>query len=367
MNEIWEEPKPLSENKITLSRIKRRILKHVWIARVVLLASFFLAFCLFVIFLATAIRKTRADYYFGLARNFVFTPQGNIRSFAGRTNILILGKGGKGHEAGDLTDTIIFASVFHTKPAISLISISRDIWIGEIRAKLNSAYYWGNQKEAQGGITLAKSLVEEIVGEPVHYAVVVDFSGFKKIVDVLGGIEVDVERGFTDAKYPIPGRENDPCGGDAELRCRYETISFTAGREPMDGETALKFVRSRNAEGEEGTDWAREARQQKVLTAIRQKALSKEVLLSPKKILALWRGIEESLETDVDATAGATLARRLLDARNNIASYVLPESLLVNPPKSGKFDNLYVFIPKAGDWEEIHKWVKCTLGEDVCG
>lgn len=366
MNETVPESKPASERNLTILRIKRRLLGHIWLVRVGLLASFLLSIYFIFIFLGLVIRRTKADHYFGLARGFVFTPQGSIRSFEGRTNILILGKGGQEHEAPDLTDTIIFMSIAHKDTSIVLISLPRDIWIPAIRAKLNSAYYWGNQKQSGGGLVLAKSLVEEVVGQPVHYAVIIDFSGFKKIIDVLGSIKVNVERAFTDEKYPIPGRENDDCADDPEYRCRYETLRFAQGKQLMDGETALKFVRSRNAQGVEGTDLAREARQQRLLAGVREKALSREVLLSPTKLLALWGAVRESIETDIEPGAGAVLTRRLIQAKDKIASYVLPETLLVNPPKSPRYDNLYVFIPGAGDWTEVHKWIWCKLEKD-CG
>ena len=189
----------------------------------------------------------------------------------------------------------------------------------------------------------------------------IDFSGFMKIVDVLGGIEVDVEREFVDEKYPITGKENDECNGDLEYKCRYETIHFEKGLQAMDGETALIFVRSRNAEGDEGTDLARETRQQKILAAIRTKALSSEVLFSPKKILSVWKVVRESVETDMDASVGTILARRLFQTRNIIESHILPGDLLINPPIQYKYDNLYVFVPQAGNWEKVHSWVKDIL------
>src|SRR5690606_11303223 len=121
---------------------------------------------------------------------------------------------------------------------------------------------------------------EFVTGEPVHYAMVMDFSGFKEVIDTLGGVEVDVEHSFTDTEYPIAGRENDLCDGDPEYRCRYETIEFKQGRQYMDGETALKFVRSRHAEGDEGNDFARSACQQRVISAIREKVLTTGILFN---------------------------------------------------------------------------------------
>ena len=216
---------------------------------------------------------------------------------------------------------------------------------------------------------LSKSTVEEIIGQPVSYSVVLDFSGFKKIIDVLGGIEVDVENAFADEKYPIAGRENDLCEGDPELKCRYETINFEAGMQKMNGETALKFVRSRNAEGPEGTDLARAARQERVVEAIKNKVLSKEILLSPKKLVELKNTTLESIETDITPSTGAILARKIFDARDNMKSNVLSEDFLENPPKSSVYDNLYVFIPKEVDksdpsdrsWSKVHEWISNLL------
>jgi len=297
---------------------------------------------------------------------FIFAKEGNVKSDDGRVNVLILGKAGAGNSAPDLTDTIIFTSVSGENKSIRMVSIPRDIWISEIRAKINSAYYWGN-KSGEGGIGLVKTYVSHIVGQPVHYVVVVDFSGFKEVVDVLGGVDVEVENSFSDEKYPIAGKETDKCDGDTgdkqspeseELyKCRFETISFEKGKRHMDGETALKFVRSRNAQGNEGTDLAREARQQKVISAIEKKVLSPATLINPLMSLRLWTVARKYVETDLDGPSVAVLGRKVIAARKNVKSLVIPEELLINPPKSQKFDYQYVFIPKKENWEEIHLFV----------
>jgi len=349
------------KRRIVRSRIKRRLLKHIWLVRVGLITLIFLGIYIFYLLASLIFGRLGVTSYLGLIGDFIFTPTQKIQTMEDRTNILILGKGGEGHDAPDLTDTIIFASITHINPSLSLISLPRDIWIPELRAKLNSTYYWGNQQKEGGGLILTKSTVESIVGQPVHYGLVIDFSGFMKIVDVLGGIEVDIERGFVDEKYPVVGKENDECGGDMEYKCRYKTVSFEKGLLIMDGETALIFVRSRNAEGDEGTDLARETRQQKILAAIQTKILSSEVLLSPKKMLSAWEVVRESIETDVDASAGAILARRLFQTRNQIESHILSGELLINPSIQFKYDNLYVFIPQAGSWEEVQSWVEGLL------
>src|SRR3990167_9787683 len=355
------QPKPISKAKVTFSRLKRRILKHTWAVRAGILGLIFVSIYLIFTLIGFILGHTPLGNFVKLSGDFLFTPEGKIEILDGRTNILILGKGGVGHEAPDLTDTIILASVSYKNPEIKLVSLPRDIWIPDLRTKLNSVYYWGNQKQTGGGIILAKSTVEEISGETIQYAVVVDFSSFKEVIDTLGGVEVEVERAFSDDKYPIVGKENDECGGDPEFACRYETIHFEKGLQIMDGETSLKFARSRNAEGDEGTDFARSRRQQKIILATSQRVLSGKILLSPKTLLKLWETVRTSTETDLTDSASAILARRLLSSKDNLKSFVLPEELLVNPPETPRYDNLYVFIPKSGDWEDIHNWFDCIV------
>lgn len=356
-----------------LSKFKRRVLKHLWLVRTALVLGILGVLYLIFLLLGVVVRRTGVDYYLKLASSFFFTPSEKVKSINDRTSVLILGKGGEGHEAPDLTDTIILASFVHDNPSITLISLPRDIWIDDLRIKLNSAYYWGNKKKSlvetssstqKGGLILAKSEVEKITGQPVSYAIVIDFNGFREIIDVLGGVEVEVENSFTDKKYPIAGHENDDCGeDDPEYMCRYETVSFQKGTIHMEGETALKFVRSRNAEGDEGSDFARSSRQQKVITAIKDKVLTREILFSPEKLRQLRDVVAKYSETDIDAEAGVILARRLLQARDNVSSFVLPEDLLVNPPILPIYDNLYVFVPKGDSWEEVYSWVEEILAK----
>ena len=295
----------------------------------------------------------------GLSLFFWKTANSNIKSQGGRVNILILGKGGAGHAGGDLTDTMIFASVSLKDRSVNLISIPRDIWIPEIRAKINSAYYWGKEKpEFGGGLTFAKKNVEIITGLPINYSLVLDFSSFKEIVDALGGVRIDVANSFTDSLYPIEGREEDTCDGDKDFKCRYEVIHFEKGLNFMDGATALKYVRSRNGDNNENSDIAREARQQRVISAIKSKMLSSGTLLNPFKLLKVWKVVRSSIETDMDFPSMLVLGKEMLAIDGNIHSSVVPDGILISPPKSQKYDYQYVFIPQKGDWSELQSWIK---------
>lgn len=297
--------------------------------------------------------------------NFVVPQSSQIASDNGRVNILLMGKSGGSRDGADLTDTMMLVSISLKGQGIKSVSIPRDIWVPDTMSKINSAYFWGKNGSAYftlqdtgGGIAFAKRIVGKIVGKPIQYGIVVDFSAFKDIVDALGGISVDVKRPFVDNFYPIAGRENDKCEGDKTYSCRYETVIFDSGVQYMNGETALKFVRSRHAEGDEGTDIAREARQQKVITAIKNKMLQPRTFLSIKKVSALVSIAEKYIETDIDFPLAGTLGRYALANIKNVTQEPFPQELLKVPPTSAIYGNLYVFIPKAGNgqWEEIQGW-----------
>lgn len=354
---------------VALSRFKRLMMaRHLWLVRMGMLIAVVGIILGLVLMINVLLKMVGVDKYIEIARAFVFVKSEKVEVIDGRTNILVLGKAGEGQVAPDLTDTMILVSVGHKDASVKMISLPRDIWITSLRAKLNSAYYWGNQKQAGGGLVLAKSTVEEIVGVPVHYGMVIDFGGFVGLIDELGGVEVNVERGFTDEWFPVPGREADECDGDLEFRCRYETITFEPGRQLMSGEVALKYVRSRHSEDlTEGTDFARSARQRQVIVAIQEKMMSGGILRSPGRLKQMWEMGLSMIETDMTEIEMATIARRVYDARAKIESYSIPEEMLVNPPLLARYDNLYVLVPtgsvgeKTEDWTEVQKWVAETL------
>lgn len=306
-----------------------------------------------------------------LARMYMDARVSDLHSENGRTSFLILGLGGPKNEPSGLTDTIIFASVDHQGREVLLLSVPRDIWITEMRAKINSAYYYGNRSEGLG-LEWARRYASQIIGQPIDYVVVISFDGFKELVDALGGVDVVVDRGFTDTHYPIPGREADTCSGDPELRCRYETITFATGSAHFNGQIALKFVRSRQSIGEEGSDFARSSRQQKVILALKRKMLVPSFYLNSEKIGQVLGILMRSVETDIPESHFAALGRLALvaqkaDIRQKVLGFEATESgFLKNPPLSPTYDNQWVLVPRGGGWVAVQAWVSCLLKGDNC-
>jgi len=321
------------------------------------------------------LRRLSRRAFFGpkIAFSLLTADTSSLDFYQNRTNFLILGTGGEEHQRLDLTDTIIFVSVNRESADTVMLSLPRDIWLESLQTKINAVYHYGEKEKEGGGFVLIKDAVYQILNQPIHYVVLVDFQGFIKMIDLLGGISLKVDRSFDDYRYPIPGKERDECGGDPEYRCRYEHLHFEAGRQEMNGETALKFVRSRNAEGEEGTDFARSQRQQKVILALGQKLLSYQFLFSPAKIAELRKTFGDHIKFDTQfnenqLTAFLSLFLRFVRDKKEIRTISIDagneENLgfLYNPPLEEY--NQWVLVPRADNWQEIQKYVEEKIYKD---
>jgi len=289
---------------------------------------------------------------------FLSDPSSTLTSTLGRTNILLFGLGGATHDAGDLTDSLIFVSFRHADHSLTLLPLPRDIWVDTLVAKINTAYHYGQRREG-GGLDLVKSAAAEVTGQPVHYAIGLDFEGFVKAVDAVGGLDIEVPRTFDDYFYPIPGKETvEP---ESE---RYEHLHFEAGPTHFDGETALKYARSRHAEGEEGTDFARSARQEQILLAFKDRLLNTQTLLSPSTIKELTASFIPFFVTDLSENELGSLIRALLafvESKQSFSSLSLTD-YLVNPRDKQSYQGQWVLVP-VKDWSEIHDYVAKNLAE----
>lgn len=345
--------------------------------------------------------------------NYITTGT-SLHSDEGRINILLLGIAGGTHAGASLTDTIVVASYHLKENRVTLISIPRDLWLPSLKSKSNAVYQMG---KAQGsGIDFAKTVMGNILGLRIHYGLRVDFNGFIEAIDTIGGVDVLIEKTFDDFNYPINGRENDLCGymeqeiefseeeaqklniepgkrvvfisldgqiatdaaeenkGAKYFTCRYEHIRFDAGLTHMDGSTALKFVRSRHGTNGEGSDFARSARQQKVIDGVRSKMLSFETLTDPQRISELVKTLGKSIDTDIsvkDALELLKLAEQLVITHSFVLDdspkQNLPEgrkSLLVHPSPLS-YGGAYVLVSQDDDFFTIHDYVRKILSGEI--
>jgi LCP family protein required for cell wall assembly len=291
-------------------------------------------------------------------------------------NILLLGYGGETHSGGSLTDSLMLVYVDVDRKQAVLIAIPRDIWVAlpvgdaRVNKKINNAY-------VLGGGELAKQVVGSVVGLPVKYYVSVNFEKFKEAIDILGGVEINVPVAFDDYWYPVKGLENDVCGktpeeleaivatmsgfqGEKQFPCRYEHIHFDKGKVQMDGETALKFVRSRHS-AEHGGDFARGERQQALLLGVFDKLVS---LGAVDDAVYFFNKLSQTISTDIDERA----VKEVIGAIGSPVDYevskisLTTENLLQASTGAGE---QFILIPKAGigEWERVHDFIYKQIEE----
>jgi polyisoprenyl-teichoic acid--peptidoglycan teichoic acid transferase len=290
-----------------------------------------------------------------LVFRLVFDDGIPLKSTDDRTNVLLLGIGGRSHDGSDLTDTMIVLSLNNKNHSAALISIPRDIWSDTLKDKINSAYHYGEEKKKGGGMILAKAITEDVVGIPIHYAVLIDFTGFKNLIELIGGIDVNVTKAFIDTQYPIPGKEHDTCPGDPTNACVYETVHFDKGIQHMNGDRALIYVRSRHAEGEEGTDFARSKRQQEVLLAFKDKIMHPTKWLTMRRLSQLPKALDDATDSDMNIGGLATVGRQYIKINESQVKKVAFDNLLTEAPFY-LYNGLYVLIP-VDNWSTIQSYI----------
>jgi LCP family protein required for cell wall assembly len=203
-----------------------------------------------------------------------------------RLNVLLLGVDSRGDSSSTLnTDTMIVLSLDPVNKTAAMLSIPRDVYIdrpGVFTDKINAAY-------AYGGYDLTRKVVEDLLGIRLTAYALVDFEAFTKIVDSVGGVVIDVRRPVRDESYPTPDYG-------------VERIDITAGPQLMDGETALRFARSRH----DTNDYSRAQRQQLVLSALRTRISEGDFL---RGLPALIDRVGSAVQTNFDPANILPLAR----------------------------------------------------------
>jgi polyisoprenyl-teichoic acid--peptidoglycan teichoic acid transferase len=343
-----------------------------------------------VVILAIFIVKTANVYPFLF--QLLFNKQVELKQTTdNKINILLLGIGGGSHDGPNLTDTIILANIDPKNDKVTLISIPRDLWFPDlngINKKINGAY-------AHGGLIEAKAAISKITGQQVDYGIRVDFSGFVKAVDIVGGLDINVDNTFDDYQYPISGKEDDPCGLSeteiqqfiatdsaeadlpSEFPCRYKHLHFEKGISHMDGETALEFVRSRHGTGVESGDFARSKRQEKVITAFKNKVLSAQTLINPGKILDLFNTVKGSIDMDIKQSEFDDFIKLATQMRSAKITSAVIDVGDITTERNGLLieDNIFsggfylsALTPRvgSGNFSEVQKYISCKIAQEVC-
>jgi len=309
----------------------------------------------------------------------------------GGISLLLIGHGGAAHPGGYLADSMILLNAFKEDKKLAVITIPRDLWVtipirsdAKEQGKINKAFAIGydgtnypakmtEHKGEHGPGNLVKDVVGTVTGTKVDYYASIDFGAFEKLVDDLGGLEIEVPYTFTDNFYPVKGLENETCGKtpaeitqlhaqysgfelEKQFDCRYETLSYTQGMSVMNGEEALQYARSRHS-GTHGGDFQRSIRQLSIIKGLFNKLVSLNALKKPD---ALYADITNLIKTDLKLVT-------LKELINIFSDYDDFEVIEINLSTDNVLNNStspageYILVPQGNDPQVIVNYIRRFL------
>jgi LCP family protein required for cell wall assembly len=300
---------------------------------------------------------------YALAQEGWRTP---VEASNGTVTFLILGLDEvPGRNEPALTDSMILAMLNLKTAKVTLISIPRDLWIDQYKTKINAFYVYGADKFPGHPDEFPKEIVEQITGVPIQHVVVFTLSEVGSFIDTLGGVDVNVQRSFTDNLFPVPGvdvaRVTDP-------RILYETVTFTKGMQHMNGARALEFMRSRHSlDPIEGSDPARSARQQLVMYAVLSRLKTAAMQLDFATLGKAYAFYRDTYMSAISPQQLIAIGKALGSKAKNISTTTVDITPLLNNPPTVK--NMYlgqsVFVPKDPTWAQLMKVVQASASATI--
>lgn len=299
------------------------------------------------------IENTDPPSFLQTAKSLTSASSIDLKGYAdGQINILLLGIGGKGHPGQNLTDTIMLASLNTKTNQVALYSIPRDMYVkisdSTSRAKINTIYQIGlngAKNDAASGADLIVKTIEELTAQKINYYAILNFGGFEKIIDTIGGINIINERDINDPSYPGPGYS-------------YEPFKLEKGFHHLDGATALKYARERHNDPE--SDFGRAKRQQQVMQAAKNKAFSAGTFFNPIAVNNLFNALGNNIITNVtpaEIVSFLELAQKM-DTQNinNVVLDAWNKDSLLKIVRINLGDSQFsALVPRAGNLSEIQE------------
>lgn len=251
-----------------------------------------------------------------------------------------------------LTDTIMIVKFVPASHSIKLLPIPRDVWLTENGSKVNAVYAQVSQRD-DADTTQVTQAFSNLLKQHIDATLVVSMDVVRQLIDAVGGVDVEVQTAFIDYQFPRTDVDVTVVKDPAKL---YETVQFEAGSTHLDGQTALKYMRSRHSLGSEGNDLARSKRQQQVIDALIQKI----VLAAKEQQLDVLANILAVYQTTLGATQLPLpeAAKLLSSLPNDAYNYsMIPLAIpLVESSSSGvlyhpttHYSGQWVFVPTSID------------------
>jgi LCP family protein required for cell wall assembly len=246
-------------------------------------------------------------------------PTSEVLANSDHVNILLMGIDRRpGEPFISRTDTMMLVSIDTEKPAASILSIPRDLYVvipGIGRDRINTAFVYGSVgNNPAGGAELAKQTVEYNLGVPVHHYFMVDFNAVTQGIDTIGGIDVNVPTEIFDPTFP-------------DMNYGYDPFYVAAGLQHFDGATALKYARTRHQDN----DFYRARRQQQVIMAVRDKILGLGVAEMIEQAPTRFQQFSQTFRTDLSLNDIIGLSQAVADIPSeNIRNEVLDHNYVTS-------------------------------------
>jgi len=308
-------------------------------------------------------QKTNRSFFYFPKIFYSALKQNNVSD---HFNIIILGLDRRNDwlEKTETTDTIIFSQVNFQQSKIHLFSLPRDLWDYYTNTKINEIYPLSLKKTNNiEKYSYISDNFASISGQPIDHVLILTTDNLKQLADILGGVDLYLENGFIDKKYPNEAYIQNPNSG-API---YKTVEFKSGWAHLDSSNITEFVRSRKSTetaSSGGTDLGRIERQQQLVNTLIDK-LRSNLVQKPKLIFMLynyWESLEHNFSDTELATYFIKYALSLKNiniVRHPIISGEDPNDLLYHPTK---FKNSqWVFIPQDEKYKSFQEYISQSL------
>lgn len=311
--------------------------------------------------------------FFGLFQNQSLKQDSN-----GRSNFLILGtsEDDPGHGGADLTDSMMVVSIDQKNKNIFMFSVPRDLYVeygetcltgnsGKINVYFSCSDEGTDTAAEQNRLTKTQKLVGDIFGLDIQYGIHVNHSVIKEAVDAVGGVDVDIQ-----GSNGAPGILD----RNFDWRCKYTCylVKYTNGVHHLDGEHALFLSMARGdvapTYGLANSNFDREKNQQKIIIALKEKAMSTGTLTNLGTVTSLLDSFGNNLRTNIQTNEIRTIMQVTSEVKSaDVKSISLFGDDNTDPVvTSGPYNGASVVMPSAGifDYTDIQAFIKKNLSND---
>ncbi len=264
-----------------------------------------------------------------------------------------------------LTDTLLLTQIDLDQAVITTISLPRDLWSEAYQTKINALYTYGFNRFPGNPEKFPTMVLEKWTQQEIDRTIIISLEQLGQLIDLVGGIEIEVEQGFSDPKFPRTDVDVTQVSDPDKL---YETVKFEKGQELMSGQRALKYIRSRHSQDDAGTDLARNSRQQQVINSLisklsRAKIYWQQPALAGKLLNYYQENFDQYFATSDLMAIGFELGPNL--AQLKFKAYTLPvypdnkDGIIVHPEPAPEYQDQWIYLLK--DKDEFASFIQDKL------